>query len=73
MHPHSREELDHKWKIIQHAAFLSAFIVIIVTIRIASSLMQWKRLWVADYLLLVATAGSLALNYATVFGKSLWR
>ncbi|KAF2437552.1 hypothetical protein P171DRAFT_526782 [Karstenula rhodostoma CBS 690.94] len=67
MHPHSREELDNKWKIIRHAAFLSALIVIIVTIRIASSLLQWKRLSVAEYLLLFATAGSLALNGASIF------
>ncbi|KAL5418904.1 hypothetical protein PMIN03_000747 [Paraphaeosphaeria minitans] len=67
MRSRSREELDNKWKIIQHAALLSALVVCIVTIRIASSLLQWKRLSVAEYLLLLATAGSLALNGASIF------
>lgn len=69
MHPHSREELDNKWKIIQHMAFLSALTVITVTVRITSRVMQWRRLSVAEYLLLVSTAISLALNGCLVYGE----
>ena len=70
MHPHSREELDNKWKVIQHMAFLSALTVIIITLRITSRVMQWGRLSTAEYLLLLSTAASLAIGGCSVYGKS---
>lgn len=68
MSPRSREELDNKWRIILHTAFLSALVVIIVAIRIASRLLQWGRLSIAEYLLLVATVVYLAFNGSIVYG-----
>jgi hypothetical protein len=70
MHPHSREELDNKWKIIQHMAFLSALTVVTITLRITSRVMQWGRLSTAEYLLLLSTLTSLAIGGCFVYGQS---
>lgn len=69
MYPHSRVELDNKWDIIQHMAFLSGLALVMVALRIVSKLIQWRRLATDDHLLLASTVQMMAMNILFVYGE----